>query len=409
MAATESIILPDSDVFFPWVKAGVLGKGSYGKVYKVRHMHDETKVRALKIVKLKDEDKVVQRLADEIGLQQKASSCPYVVHLEHVYRDERNNGPNDRGCFLVMELCWGDFLRYLQHNKGPLCEEHARKFSRHLAMGLFALKKLGAVHRDLKPENLMVTTGVYETAVLKLADFGFARLLVDDNVAYSLVGSPQYMAPEIAIDRQYTTKADLWSVGAILYQMLTGIPPPNPFRDLQEFVNNHFRNRLVPVPIPAHLRESCSPEVINLLTRLLEKNPAKRISFADYFAHPWLNSSDGSVELAALKTHDCSQLVIEEIRELQISTTADAERVAAEDTEPTSLEDSLVVLRAERQIRKEYEARVKATRKVLQNLAKDQTTLDDSPDLSSTRQLYNDLDFIIDLATRLANPAVPVD
>ena len=93
-----------------------------------------------------------------------------------------------------------------------------------LALGLAHMRTRNLIHRDLKPQNLLLSS-MAPTAILKIADFGFARYMQQQDLAETLCGSPLYMAPEILRFQKYDAKADLWSVGAILFEMLVGKPP----------------------------------------------------------------------------------------------------------------------------------------------------------------------------------------
>jgi Protein kinase domain/Autophagy-related protein 11 len=135
--------------------------------------------------------------------------------------------------------------------------------------------------------DLLMSTEGLETATLKISDFGFARALAESAVTDTLCGSPLYMAPEILRGETYTAKADLWSVGSIFYEMLTG-SPPFPVRTIVELIQRQQATQGQPIPIPDWLRAAVDPGCVRLLERLLEKNPNKRISWAEFFRDEWL-------------------------------------------------------------------------------------------------------------------------
>jgi serine/threonine-protein kinase ULK/ATG1 len=135
--------------------------------------------------------------------------------------------------YLVMEFCdGGDLADYLQTMK-TLSEATIRFFLTQISGAMRALHEKGVVHRDLKPQNILLcynpnspTGGRSPTDItLKIADFGFARFLNEGMMAVTLCGSPMYMAPEVIMSLQYDAKADLWSIGTIVYQCLTGKAP----------------------------------------------------------------------------------------------------------------------------------------------------------------------------------------
>jgi serine/threonine-protein kinase ULK2 len=171
----------------------------------------------------------------------------------------------DKHIYLMLEYCEGGDLQKHIKAHGRLTEAAAQVFMTHLAAGLKFLWDRNLIHRDLKPQNLLLTArgmpyvpppvqyigsggsnlndrsgsvaGIPTTAtaaapqqpppqlLLKIADFGFARHLATATMAETLCGSPLYMAPEILQGRKYDAKADLWSVGTILFEMIIGRPP----------------------------------------------------------------------------------------------------------------------------------------------------------------------------------------
>lgn len=146
------------------------------------------------------------------------------------------------------------------------------------------------LQRDLKPQNLLLSTSGPD-AVLKIADFGFARALAPQLMADTLCGSPLYMAPEILLSQRYDAKADLWSVGAILYEMLVGTPPytgANQVALLQAIRRKEAR-------IPWEIEAALSPQCSQLVQALLRRKPEERLAFREFFSHPFLRGSSGDV------------------------------------------------------------------------------------------------------------------
>ncbi|CAD0201279.1 unnamed protein product [Chrysodeixis includens] len=183
----------------------------------------------------------------------------------------------------------GDLADYLQANR-LLSESTIRLFLRQLAEAMRAIHAKGIVHRDLKPQNILLTHNVApprtphaSEITLKIADFGFARFLEEGNMAVTLCGSPMYMAPEVIMSLKYDAKADLWSLGTIVYQCLTGKAPfqATTPHELKAFYENS-------VDLQPKMPAGTSPELCNLLIGLLRRNPRERMPFEAFFNHPFL-------------------------------------------------------------------------------------------------------------------------
>jgi len=181
--------------------------------------------------------------------------------------------------YLALEYCaGGDLSDVLDRANGPLPLKQAVSLLRELASGLQYLHSYDIMHRDLKPQNLLITEGGH----LKLGDFGFARSLPRDDMAATLCGSPLYMAPEVLSRQRYDAKCDLWSVGCIAWEMLTGAPPftaSSPM-ELLDIINSSL-----PV-LPPSVEQALPPPLKELLMLLLRRDPSNRISFVEFFAHP---------------------------------------------------------------------------------------------------------------------------
>ncbi|KAJ4728005.1 Kinase family protein [Melia azedarach] len=194
--------------------------------------------------------------------------------------------------YLVLEYCdGGDLAAYIQRHR-KVSEAVARHFMRQLAAGLQVLQLKHLIHRDLKPQNLLLSTNE-ETPVLKIGDFGFARSLTPQDLADTLCGSPLYMAPEIIQNQKYDAKADLWSVGAILFQLVTGKPPFDGNNQLQLFQNVLTSTEL---RFPPGALEELHPDCVDLCRSLLCQNPVERITFKEFFNHKFLEEQGQTVD-----------------------------------------------------------------------------------------------------------------
>jgi len=239
-----------------------LGKGSYASVYLGRH------IKTAKIVAIKSmqwdkltqgKPKLEEQLRNEIEIM-KSSNHPNIVKLYDVVRD---GGVMN----LILEYCGGGSLEDLLKTKNILSEQETVYWLKELGLGLKFLRDRGIIHRDLKPGNLLIAVegGVSH---LKITDFTFARFIDPGDLATTLVGTPLYMAPEIFEDHRYTDKADLWSIGVILYQMLTGHIPFSAARaqNYVELINLIKRNELI---LPSNI----SPNMKDLMTSLCRRAP----------------------------------------------------------------------------------------------------------------------------------------
>uniref|UniRef100_A0A182NT05 Protein kinase domain-containing protein n=1 Tax=Anopheles dirus TaxID=7168 RepID=A0A182NT05_9DIPT len=186
----------------------------------------------------------------------------------------------------------GDLADYLAV-KGTLSEDTIRLFLGQLANAMKALYQAGVVHRDLKPQNILLSHNcgkglpIPSKITLKIADFGFARFLQDGNMAATLCGSPMYMAPEVIMSLQYDAKADLWSLGTIVFQCLTGKAPFQAHTP-QELKMFYERNANLAPKIPS----GTSKELIDLLMGLLRRNAKERMNFDTFFNHAFLQRAE---------------------------------------------------------------------------------------------------------------------
>ena len=143
--------------------------------------------------------------------------------------------------------------------------------------------QLGIVHRDIKPENLLFSKKNFSKAIIKVSDFGLARFIDEERLATTTCGTPGYVAPEILSQRPYNQTCDFWSVGVVLFILLSGSPP---FYDEDNFalfekIKNCEYN------FDAASWQGISPEAKDFISKLLVADPEARMNGDQILSHPW--------------------------------------------------------------------------------------------------------------------------
>ncbi|KAM9181499.1 serine/threonine-protein kinase ULK3 isoform 5-T5 [Mergus octosetaceus] len=283
-----------------------LGTGSYATVYKAygkggfSGQKDTREVVAVKCVSKRSLNRAsVENLLTEIEIL-KTIRHPHVVELKDFQWDSEH-------IYLIMEFCAGGDLSRFIRTRRLLPEKVARVFLQQLACALKFLHDHNISHLDLKPQNILLSSP--DNPQLKLADFGFAQYMSPWDEQHVLRGSPLYMAPEMVCRQQYDARVDLWSVGVILYEALFGRPPfaSRSFAELEEKIRS---DRAIELPS----RPPLSPDCRDLLQRLLERDPRRRISFQDFFAHPFVDMEHAPGPESFPKA---TELVVEAVRKDQ--------------------------------------------------------------------------------------------
>lgn len=194
-----------------------IGKGAYGSVHKGMHIPTGNVV-ALKIINLDTEDDDVEDIQREVALLTQLRDAPNVTKYFGCYLD----GPR---VWIVMELAQGGSVRDLMKvsRNGTLEEKYVVIVVREVLMGLSYLHKSSIIHRDIKAANILITAA----GKVMICDFGVSALLATaSSKRNTLMGTPNWMAPEVAQTvPAYDTRADIWSLGIMIYEMVKGSPP----------------------------------------------------------------------------------------------------------------------------------------------------------------------------------------
>ncbi|KAL3104225.1 hypothetical protein niasHS_002252 [Heterodera schachtii] len=263
----------------------VIGHGAFAVVYKGRHKETNKEV-AIKAIAKKNLSKAKNLLTKEIKILQELKGLQHenLVSLLRCVETSTH-------VYLVMEYCnHGDLAEYL-FSRQSLNELTIQHFFAQIARALEALNRKAIVHRDLKPQNILLCNPRHPLVplpsqlVVKLADFGFARSLPEGIMAGTLCGSPMYMAPEVIMSHNYGAKADLWSIGTIIYQCLTGKAPF--VAQTPQALRNYYERH---AELKPNIPDFCSALLSDLLMSLLKKNPLDRIEFNSFFNHPFFTT-----------------------------------------------------------------------------------------------------------------------
>lgn len=198
-----------------------IGKGGFATVYRARQRSNGKDV-AIKVTR-KDtitDAAMMDRVKNEIIIHRKMKHRNIVSFLG-CFEDDMN-------VYIVLELCGGNLFHYLKEY-GPLTESQAVTVIQQLICALEYIHCQGIVHRDLKLSNILLTgddTDAGEHICIKVCDFGLAvQKEHPDEEHYTLCGTPNYIAPEVASQRAHGYPADLWSVGCLFYTLVVGAPP----------------------------------------------------------------------------------------------------------------------------------------------------------------------------------------
>uniref|UniRef100_A0A8C9T2S4 non-specific serine/threonine protein kinase n=1 Tax=Scleropages formosus TaxID=113540 RepID=A0A8C9T2S4_SCLFO len=239
----------------------VLGQGSFGKVFLVRKVKgpDAGQLYAMKVLKkasLKVRDRVRTKTERDILVE---VNHPFIVKLHYAFQTEGK-------LYLILDFLKGGDVFTRLSKEVMFTEEDVKFYLAELALALDHLHNLGIVYRDLKPENILLD----EAGHIKLTDFGLSKESVDqDKKAYSFCGTVEYMAPEVVNRRGHTQSADWWSLGVLMFEMLTGTLPFQG-KDRNETMNMILKAKL---GMPQFL----SVEAQSLLRLLFKRNPANRL------------------------------------------------------------------------------------------------------------------------------------
>ena len=276
---------------FDYESLSIIGRGSFGEIHLCRNKKTKEIVAIKKIKKdLVKEKNQIKNTRDEQYFLSKIKS-PWIIKLKSSFQEGAY-------LYLIMEFLIGGDLMNLLIEKNTLKENEAKFYACEILLAIESLHKLNCIHRDIKPENILIDKNGH----IKLCDFGLSKIsdnifkedLIDynsnkkkHNKTYSCVGTANYVAPEILLEKEYGKEVDLWSLGIILFEMLFGYAPFNSSKSYE--VCYKVKNYIEYFSFPSNIKISNNAkDLINKLLcesdKRLGKNGIKEIK-----DHPFFN------------------------------------------------------------------------------------------------------------------------
>jgi calcium-dependent protein kinase len=276
LAPADFVKLNMQSVFEEYTFGETLGSGSFGSVYSAVHKATNSE-RAVKMVYIGEStDTEMEKLLKEVTIL-KALDHPNIIRIYEVFK-------NKNKLYLVTELCRGGELFERIQSMKRFGENQAAKYMLDIVSAVMHCHDNEIVHRDLKPENVLFESSATD-AKLKLIDFGTSRFVKQDKRLKKAIGTCYYIAPEV-LTGDYDRKVDVWSLGVVLYIMLSGHLPFAGRTDEEIFA----KIKAAPLTFTQPAWHSVSEEAKFLIRKMLEKNPKNRYSIEDVFNDNWLQT-----------------------------------------------------------------------------------------------------------------------
>jgi len=260
------------------VVIATLGVGGFGRVELVQLTTDQKRTFALK--QLKKKHIVETRQQDHIMSEKRIMSeshCPFIVRLYKTFKDKKF-------LYMLLEVCLGGELWTILRDRGSFDDNTTRFYVGCVIEAFAYLHSKGIVYRDLKPENLLLD----ERGYCKLVDFGFAKKIGFGRKTWTFCGTPEYVAPEIILNKGHDFASDYWSLGILMYELLTGSPPFSGSDPMKTY--NIILKGVDMIEFPRKITRNAH----NLIKKLCKDNPSERLGYQrnglkDIQKHKWFD------------------------------------------------------------------------------------------------------------------------
>ncbi|XP_030397485.1 serine/threonine-protein kinase 17A-like [Gopherus evgoodei] len=280
-----------------------LGRGKFAVVKKCLEKATGREFAAKFLRKRRKGEDCRLDIINEIAVLELAARSPHVVDLHEVYETPAE-------IVLVLECAAGGeiFQQCVAEQDEAFTEQDVIRLVRQILRGVAFLHQHNVVHLDLKPQNILLTSSS-PLGDIRIVDFGLSRRVDAVREVREILGTPEYVAPEVLSYEPISTATDMWSIGVLTYVMLTGESPFLGDTKQETFLNISQVN----VQFPPDVFQGISDQAIDFIRSLLVKNPRKRAKAEQCLQHPWLDPAPApAVELAAPAQADLEQAPVSE-------------------------------------------------------------------------------------------------
>jgi len=251
----------------------VIGRGSFGKVmlvkkkdtgqvYAMKVMRKENIIAKNQVTHTKDEKNVLERIKH-----------PFIVKLHYAFQTPEK-------LYMILDFVNGGELFFHLKKCGKFSEKRVILYAAEIASALMHLHSNGFVYRDLKPENLLLDASGH----IVITDFGLSKEIKGEEGTHTFCGTPEYIAPEVLTGEGHSFPVDWWSLGTLIYEMLTGLPP------FYSEVTSEMYQKIVNGDLI--FPQDMSDNACDLLSGLLERDPDDRFGGEELMAHEWFAKID---------------------------------------------------------------------------------------------------------------------
>ncbi|KAL4484258.1 hypothetical protein ABPG72_003542 [Tetrahymena utriculariae] len=275
------------EFFYEFIKQ--IGQGQFGSVFVAKRRKQPFDEVAIKIINLNQIKKIpLQYIKREVQIS-KSLDHPNIIKFQETYIDKKN-------IYIVMEYCTGGNL-----SQRSFSEQEVLNIMKKLLYAVNYMHKRNIIHRDLKLENILYERDSPDSEI-KIIDFGLSKQVPEEQKArrHSIVGSETYMAPEVLSSKNYDKSCDVWSLGVIMYRLLSG---ELPFKQRQQILDGLL---IFKSPIWS----SVSRDAFDLLKKMVNVYPQYRITIDQALKHSWFQQRRSTVQISQLIQLQPGHLVV---------------------------------------------------------------------------------------------------